>query len=198
MCERICITEEITDEPNILEPSISLLTARKIRDIFCNQLPIGEIQKILVVNSCSLVKGIKGVVNFVKLTEEEKQSIATPPTGKYYKYGFVDFVWANSEVAQTLKRELQKESCECVIDVEINTKWKLSLQDRYVNLLWNSYSSTTSYIDDETQQICEVMGKYSFEGILEEECDDQDEEYQLLDPVPITYRDRYVELISRT
>jgi hypothetical protein len=41
------------------------------------------------------------------------------------------------------------------------------------------------------------MGKYSFEGILEEECDAEDEDYEFPDPVPITYRDRYVELISR-
>lgn len=111
MCERICITEQFiptTVLGNIEDLHLSLLTARKMRDVFSNELSIGEIQKMLVVNSCTLVKGAKGVVNFAQLSEEEKQTVATPPTGKYYKYGFVDFVWSDSAFAQTLKRELQK------------------------------------------------------------------------------------------
>jgi hypothetical protein len=40
------------------------------------------------------------------------------------------------------------------------------------------------------------MGSYSFEGILEEEWDGEAEDYEFPDPVPIIYRDRYVEVIS--
>lgn len=200
MQTRICITETTTSYEKYRLMPPSALHASKIYEVFCQENSICEIEKILEVNTQVLVKCEKGkgVVNYKLLSEDKKCQVANPPTGKYFKYGFVDILWNNSSLSQIIQDNLYKENGKFIIEVTPNILWTLTLQEKNIDLILGSSSSITTYVEYEEKENEQTLPdtikeNFSFYGYLEKEDDADKNDFSYVAPKLVMYRDNYSE-----